>query len=117
MFEAIRPTFHLILHVLVPALTAFWITQQKSQSTIRFSNNGWHAFGVMMLTMIVDADHLLAEPIYQAGRCSINFHPLHTPIPILIYVLLCWPPKTRIIGLGLTIHMLLDGLDCWMIIS
>ncbi len=66
----------------------------------------------MMLTMLVDLDHLLATPIYDASRCSINFHPLHGFIPIIIYGVLSVIPKTRIIGLGLIIHMALDSVDC-----
>ena len=69
---------------------------------------------MMMLTMVVDIDHLLANPIYDPGRCSIGFHPLHELVPIGIYVLLCFHSKTRLVGLGLTIHMLLDSLDCQM---
>lgn len=67
----------------------------------------------MMATMIVDLDHLLADPIYDANRCSIGFHPLHTTFPIIVYVLLCSAPRTRLVGIGLLIHMLLDASDCW----
>jgi len=66
----------------------------------------------MMATMLIDLDHLLATPIYDMGRCSLGFHPLHTFIPISIYALLCVIPKTRLIGIGLLIHLLLDSLDC-----
>lgn len=62
--------------------------------------------------MLVDIDHLLANPIYDATRCSIGFHPLHTLIPIGIYCLLCFPKKTRYLGIGLVIHMMLDSIDC-----
>ena len=31
----------------------------------------------MMATMLVDLDHLFADPIYDPDRCSIGFHPLH----------------------------------------
>jgi len=65
-----------------------------------------------MLTMLVDVDHLLASPIYDPGRCSIGFHPLHTILPIIIYAGLCLLPKTRWLGIGLMIHMSLDGIDC-----
>ena len=65
-----------------------------------------------MSTMLVDLDHLLANPIYDPTRCSIGFHPLHTEIPIFIYLLLSFFPKTRLIGLGLLIHMALDSIDC-----
>lgn len=127
MFETIRPTFHLILHVLVPFIVAKCLSTEKWQSkasksdsenkchqSVKFTSSWQQAFIVMMLTMIIDIDHLLAEPIYQAGRCSINFHPLHTPIPIIFYLILCWPKKTRVIGIGLVIHMILDSLDCAM---
>jgi len=67
----------------------------------------------MMATMIVDIDHLLATPIYDPQRCSIGFHPLHTLPAILAYIALIIPPKTRLIGLGLVIHMVLDSTDCY----
>jgi len=66
----------------------------------------------MVATMLVDLDHLVATPIYDPGRCSIGFHPLHQPALIMLYLVLCFIPKTRLIGLGLTIHMLLDAIDC-----
>lgn len=64
--------------------------------------------------MLVDLDHLLASPIYDPARCSIGFHPLHSVVPIGVYCLLVIFPKTRYLGLGLVIHMLLDALDCQM---
>ncbi len=66
----------------------------------------------MMAGMLIDLDHLLADPIYDAERCSIGFHPLHTPLPIALYTLLLFHPKTRAIGIGLILHILLDSLDC-----
>ena len=95
--------FHLFLHLAVPALVA-----------LLFYRRRWVvAFFWMMATMIVDVDHLLATPIYDADRCSIGFHPLHEPVLIAVYFLLCFFPKTRLVGLGLTIHMVLDSLDCY----
>lgn len=67
---------------------------------------------LMMSTMLVDLDHLLADPIYDPARCSIGFHPLHTYIPIGIYVVMCFIPFTRLIGIGLVIHMALDATVC-----
>lgn len=66
----------------------------------------------MMATMVVDLDHLLANPIYDPNRCSIGFHPLHQMWFIALYCLLCFFPKSRLIGLGLVTHMLLDSIDC-----
>jgi hypothetical protein len=93
---------HLLLHVAVPLAVA-----------LIFFRDQWKRAGLIMLaTMLVDLDHLLADPIYDPGRCSIDFHPLHTWPAIGVYVLLTIPEKTRLIGLGLVIHMALDGLDC-----
>jgi hypothetical protein len=67
---------------------------------------------VMVATMIVDLDHLIATPIYDPSRCSIGFHPLHSWVAVSLYPLLLFFPKTRLLGAGLCIHMALDGLDC-----
>ena len=49
----------------------------------------WRSAALLMLaTMVVDVDHLIADPIYDAARCSIGFHPLHTVGPIAFYVIL-----------------------------
>lgn len=68
----------------------------------------------MMATMVVDLDHLLAVPIYDPNRCSIGYHPLHSYYAIGVYVILLFFPKTRIVGVGLVIHMILDYIDCFM---
>lgn len=93
---------HMILHIIVPLAV----------SIIFFRQNWKFSFMIMMLTMIVDVDHLLANPIYDPNRCSIGFHPLHQIIPIGAYCLLGLFPKTRLAGLGLLIHMGLDSIDC-----
>ncbi|HIG68364.1 MAG TPA: hypothetical protein EYQ44_11285 [Porticoccaceae bacterium] len=94
--------FHLSLHFIVPALIAALFFRKRWQLS----------YWVMMATMLVDLDHLLAIPIYDASRCSIGFHPLHQPWFIALYVVLCFAPKTRLIGLGLMTHMVLDSIDC-----
>lgn len=40
---------------------------------------------ILIATMLVDVDHLLADPIFEANRCSINFHPLHSYYAIMLY--------------------------------
>lgn len=78
-----------------------------------FSKKYWlKAYGIMMLGMLIDLDHLLAHPIFDPNRCSINFHPLHSYYAIVLYCLLLLPKKTRIIGLGLVIHIIADAADC-----
>ena len=69
----------------------------------------------MLLTMIVDLDHLLANPIYQADRCSINFHPLHSYYAIAVYMVMIFLQRPfNIIGIGLLLHMITDFSDCLM---
>ena len=96
------PAIHIVLHFLIPGLTA-----------ILFFKHRWlQAWLIMVLTMVVDLDHLLASPIYDPNRCSINFHPLHSYPAILLYIIMAAIPKSRIIGLGLLLHMGIDLTDC-----
>ena len=94
---------HLALHFIAPLLVAF----------LFFKENLKLSYLAMMLTMLVDLDHLLASPIYDANRCSIGFHPLHQYWFIGIYLVMSFFSKTRLIGVGLIIHMSLDALDCF----
>jgi hypothetical protein len=65
--------------------------------------------------MAVDLDHLLATPVFDPSRCSIGFHPLHTWPAMAVMLVLAALPRTRLVGIGLAIHMVLDGVDClWM---
>lgn len=51
--------------------------------------------------MLVDLDHLFATPIFQANRCSINFHFLHTYYAMFVYaVLLFFRKPFNIIAIG-----------------
>jgi len=93
---------HIVLHFIIPAIVA----------RIGFRDRWRSAYLIMMATMVVDLDHLLADPFYDPNRCSIGFHPMHGTVPIVIYIAMCAVPKLRLVGLGLVIHMLLDGLDC-----
>ena len=71
------------------------------------------AFLIMLSGLWIDIDHLLANPIFDPHRCSINFHPLHSYLAIAIYVALLFPKKTRLIALGLCIHIISDLVDCF----
>ena len=70
------------------------------------------AFLLLLSGLVIDLDHLWATPVYDPTRCSIGCHPLHGVIPIILYGLLFAVPKTRIIGLGLLLHVGLDAIDC-----
>lgn len=93
---------HITAHFLVPFFIAY----------LFFRPYLWKAWLMMVATMLVDLDHLLAVPIYDPERCSIGFHPLHTYPAIVIYLILTIFPKTRVAGIGLVIHMILDYFDC-----
>ncbi len=93
---------HLAAHFIIPAIVA----------RLGYADRWRAVYLAMMATMVVDLDHLLADPIYDPNRCSIGFHPLHGVIPIAVYCGLCAVPKLRIFGIGLLLHMLLDVLDC-----
>lgn len=100
-----RSVLHLVFHALVPGLVA----------RFAFRDNWRRNWLIMVLTMVVDLDHLLATPVYDPGRCSIGFHPLHTPVAIGMYCIMAAVSKWRVAGTGLLIHMALDWVDCvWM---
>lgn len=93
---------HIILHLVLPLPIAASI----------YRKDWLKKYAWMLAGLLIDIDHLLADPIYDAERCSIGFHPLHTPLPIALYVMLLFHPKTRALGLGLCLHIFLDGMDC-----
>jgi len=116
---------HYSLHFLVPGLLAY----------VLFKNHWKKAWVIMIATMAVDIDHLYAckdlfplegwissisfqhllvcEEIFVAERCSIGFHPLHSYPAIILYFILLFFPKTRIIAVGLLFHMATDFQDCF----
>ena len=79
---------------------------------IWFKPNWIVAYLIMIAGILIDLDHLLADPIFDPNRCSVNFHPLHTYYALAIYIALLFFKKTRLIGLGLVIHILADTVDC-----
>lgn len=95
-------TIHVVLHFLAPVGLARFCFRDR-----------WKMLSVIMiLTMLVDLDHLLANPIFDPARCSIGFHPLHSYQAIVAYALLLILPWFRFGALGLLVHMGLDGLEC-----
>jgi len=103
----IQSGIHYGIHFILPLIVAL----------LFFKNNWKKAYIIMLLGILIDIDHLLATPIFQSNRCSINFHPLHSYYAIAIYFLLLLPKKTRLIGLGLVIHIIADSTDCYMMSS
>jgi len=98
----IQTVAHYGCHILLPLFVA--LIWYKSQ---------WrYAFLVMLAGILIDIDHLLATPIFDPGRCSIGFHPLHSYYAITVYIFLLFPKKSRLVALGLVIHMIADIVDC-----
>jgi len=98
----LQPVLHYGIHFVLPLGIACFFFKSK-----------WKlAYLIMICTMLIDFDHLLATPIFDPERCSINFHPLHSYFALIVYLLLLIPKKTRILGIGLCIHILADFVDC-----
>ncbi|WP_027880666.1 DUF6122 family protein [Mesoflavibacter zeaxanthinifaciens] len=97
-----KPIIHYGIHFILPLVVAVFF----------YKKNWKRAYLIMICGMLIDLDHILATPIFAPNRCSINFHPLHSYYAIAIYILLLIPKKTRLIGLGLVIHILADSVDC-----
>ena len=80
-----------------------------------FFKSEWkRVYLIFILSMLIDLDHFLADPIYDPVRCSIGFHPLHSYYAIGVYFLMLLSKKTRIIAIGLLMHMMADQLDCFL---
>nr|WP_317198601.1 DUF6122 family protein [uncultured Psychrobacter sp.] len=94
---------HYFLHFGMPLLIAY----------VFFRKDYKRVYLILLATMLVDLDHLLATPIFSPNRCSINFHPLHTYYAMIVYMAMLFMRKPfRIIGLGLLLHMVTDLNDC-----
>lgn len=103
----IQSAVHYGIHFGLPLLVAL----------LFFKSNWKVAYLIMIAGMFIDLDHLLADPLFDPNRCSINFHPLHSYYAMVVYVLLAIFKKTRLIGLGLCIHIIADVADCAMMNS
>lgn len=99
---------HYFLHFGFPLLIAL----------VFFRKEWKKAYVILIATMLVDLDHLLATPMFDANRCSINYHPLHSYYAMMVYVVLLFFRKPfNIIGIGLLFHMFTDLVDCLMTFS
>ncbi len=100
----LRTIIHYSLHFIAPGFISYG-----------FYRKTWIKTWIIMLaTMVIDLDHLLANPIFDPHRCSINFHPLHTYYAMFIYFILLFNKKTRPIGIALCLHIATDSLDCFL---
>lgn len=93
---------HYGFHFLIPLVVAL----------IFYRENWKIAFITMLAAFVIDLDHLLATTFFDSNRCSINFHPLHSYFAITFYLFLLIPKKSRLVALGLVIHIISDVVDC-----
>ena len=97
-----RTILHYSLHFLFPIGIARLLSASKWREN----------YLTLLATMLIDADHLLATPIFDPDRCSIGFHVLHSFWAMGFYLLMLFFPKTRIIAIGLLFHLFTDFIDC-----
>lgn len=100
--EVIRFIAHYGIHFAVPIGIAYFFYRAQFKKSLLLLWGG----------ILIDLDHLLADPLFDPMRCSIGFHPLHSYWAIELYLLLFSIPKTRIFGLALCIHLVADAVDC-----
>lgn len=98
----VKFVIHYSLHFLVPLVFL-----------ILFFKDRWKKIYLIFLaSMLIDLDHLLATPIFDSTRCSINFHPLHTYYAMCFYVIGLFFSKTRWFSIAILFHLFTDYLDC-----
>jgi hypothetical protein len=99
-----RHIIHYAFHLLVPFAFGklFW------------KENWWKAGIIMVGTMVIDLDHLLAAPVFDPDRCGIGFHPLHTLWAGAAYggVMTVRSWKVRAVAAGCLWHLCTDAVDC-----
>lgn len=95
---------HYSLHFIVPLFIAILFFREKWKKV----------YLIFLASMLIDLDHLLATPIFEENRCSINFHPLHTYWAMMVYILGLFFNKTRILCIALLFHLLTDFIDCYL---
>jgi len=104
--DVLRHVLHYTNHLLIPFVLGrvFW------------KENWWKAGLIMAGTIVIDLDHLLADPIFDPDRYSIGFHPLHTLWAGVAYAALLAIPswKCRAIGAGCLWHLCTDAIDSWL---
>ncbi|WP_194777831.1 DUF6122 family protein [Pararhodonellum marinum] len=102
--EIIQTIIHYFLHLIFPVFIALIFFKKEWKKT----------YLILILTMLVDVDHLFADPIFDPNRCSIGFHFLHSYYAIAVYFLFLFHKNktVKIIAIGLLFHMLTDYQDC-----
>lgn len=109
---ALRTIVHYGLHFLAPFLFTYLWPQRPR----------WQVYLLLIATMSIDLDHLIATPIFDPNRCSVGFHLLHsypmigvyTVMLLLPYERLGWPWWLRVLAVGLLFHIFTDWQDFYL---
>ena len=101
----LREVLHYGIHLLLPVIIG----------VLAYPGRRLKAVLILLSGLLIDLDHLLADPVFDPNRCSIGFHPLHSYLAIGIYAILLFSSRTRIFGIALLIHILADSVDCWLL--
>ncbi|WP_317132562.1 DUF6122 family protein [Chryseobacterium sp.] len=107
----LRSSVHYFLHFVFPFFLA-----------ITFFKPFWRkAYLIMIATMLVDLDHLLANPVFDPDRSSVGFHILHSYPMVAVYFLgvVFLKGVYRVFAVGLLFHMFTDFQDyhLWKLIQ
>lgn len=107
-----RTLVHYGLHFVFPLVIALLWPRRR-----------WTVMYLLLLsTMLIDVDHLLARPIFDPNRCSVGTHLLHSYPMVGLYVVMLflpyerwgWPWWLRVLAVGLTLHILTDWQDFYL---
>ena len=108
----VRTLVHYGLHFIFPLVIALLWPRRR-----------WTVVYLLLLsTMLIDVDHLLAHPIFDPNRCSVGTHLLHSYPMVGFYVVMLflpyerwgWPWWLRVLAVGLTLHILTDWQDFYL---
>lgn len=108
----LRTFVHYGLHFLAPWLLAY-LWPHRPHRTV---------YLLLLSTMLIDIDHLLATPIFDPNRCSVGFHLLHSYPMIGLYMVMLflpyqhlgWPWWIRVLAVGLLFHIFTDWQDFYL---
>ncbi len=96
-----------LLSGLALAGAVYYIERHRLKDLGKFKN----ILAQILLSNLIDLDHLLATPIFSPDRCSINNHALHSwwAFPAYAIGLLS---RYRYFFLGVFLHLAIDALGC-----
>ena len=99
--ELLRIIIHYGFHFIIPFVFA----------KVCYTKKWKCVYLTLLLTMLVDLDHLFSTPVFDVNRLSLGFHFLHSYFAIMVYLIMLFFYKTRILAIGLLFHMFTDGID------